>query len=238
MLGKLYFLSGRPDDANRVANQIVVSEPLDRDALMATMEMFGLLGRDDDLSKVCRAAPRDELDGIAQAGLLHYQAYVAFRSGKTMEARSLWKQSSKIHAECTEALGNLEDIKEKGGHAAWLLSTNAWISHHEMQAFVEFVKMKPEEMHHPFSHFESLIPSMFDRGDPAGREFGMLYAKWSDTKAMRDAIQFFGLSNRGPDNMQMGEKDEPSVKQLKQKIQLGKNPSSIMSLKNLLNRGS
>lgn len=203
MLGKLYFLSGRPDDANRVADQIVVSESLDRDALMATMEMFGLLGRDDDLSKVCGAARKDELDDIAQASLLHYQAYVAFRSGKTMEARSLWKQSRKIHADCTEASGNLEDIKVNGGHATWLLSTNAWISPQEMQAFVEFVKMNPEEMHHPFSHFESLIPSMFDRGDPAGREFGMLYAKWSDTPKMRVAIQFFGLSNRGPDSMRM-----------------------------------
>ena len=49
MLGKLRFLSGKEDEANAIADRIVVNPPTEGDPLAAAIELLSFLGRDENI---------------------------------------------------------------------------------------------------------------------------------------------------------------------------------------------
>ena len=56
MLGKLRFLNGQEDEANAIADRIVVNPPTEQDPLAAAIELLSYLGRDENVVVLSEAA--------------------------------------------------------------------------------------------------------------------------------------------------------------------------------------
>jgi len=206
MLGKLRFLSGKEDEANAIADRIVVNPPTELDPLAAAIELLSFLGRDENIVVLSEAAlDREIADPRCHAMVLHYLAVAQFRLGDEEAARSSWEKCLKAMPTHPDARENLEDLDSGQGHAPWPESIGKWIP----QAIFDNMfgsrravgKTEHLDLMNDYPAIAALIPALLDRGDPLGRQMAMKMAAADGSPAMLDALQHFAFGSRGPDAM-------------------------------------
>ncbi|MCA9174920.1 MAG: tetratricopeptide repeat protein [Planctomycetales bacterium] len=202
ILGKLYFLTGRHDEAHQLVDQILVNPPTQQDALIATLEMLAILGRDEDVVQLAEsAAEQDRFDGYCEAMRLHYLAYGKCRLGDKESAKALWKQCVKLNSQVGEARENLADLKAGEGNAPWAASLAKWIPTATRQAVLDELRGKKNPILDRFPAVAALIPALLDRGDAQGREVAMRLAMTDATPPMLEALSAFAFGGRGTDDV-------------------------------------
>ncbi len=205
-LGKLWFLSGKQDEANAIADRIVVNPPTQQDSLAAAIELLSFLGRDEDIVVLSEAAQDHEIvDPQSRAMLLHHLAVAQCRLGDEKAARSSWKKCLKAMPTYGEVRENLDDLDAGRGHAPWSDPLCKWIPRAVFDTMLGSKSRIGKAKHFEFAHdcptVAALIPALLDRGDPLGRAMALRVAADDGSPAMLDALQRFAFGVRGPDEM-------------------------------------
>jgi len=207
-LGKLRFLSGQEDEANAIADRIVVNPPTEQDPLAAAIELLSFLGRDENIVVLSEtAADRGIADPRCQAMVLHHLAVAQCRLGDEKAARSSWKKCLKGMPTHVDARENLDDLDSGQGHAPWADSIGKWIPRaicdNMFDSRSAISKTGHFNLTNDYPAVAALIPALLDRGDPLGREMAMKMAAADGSPAMLDALQQFAFGSRGPDTMRL-----------------------------------
>lgn len=201
-LARAYFLSGRTEHANRLADRIVADPPTYQDALMASFEALALLGRDTDIVNLAQGASLDNIVDDDMRGMLyHYWAYATCRLGDEKSAKEYWKMSLESAPHLEVAQENLRDLRSASGHAPWFVSFYNWIPQDLMKKITGELKSKEQAVIERYPDIAGLIPALLDRGDPLGREFAKLMITASGSPKMLDALKDFAFGMRGPESM-------------------------------------
>jgi tetratricopeptide (TPR) repeat protein len=205
-LGRLSFLSGREDEANAIADRIVVNPPMELDPLAAAIECLSFLGRDEDVVVLSEAAQdRGSVDSRCRAVVSHHLAVAQCRLGNEAAAHTSWKLCLKELPTHAEARENLADLESGGGHAPWPESIAKWIPRAVCERVFgdESERWKADGLNltNDYPAIAALIPALLDRGDPLGRELAMKMAAADGSPVMLDALKQFALGSRGPDSM-------------------------------------
>ena len=207
-LGKLRFLSGQEDEANAIADRIVVNPPTEQDPLAAAIELLSFLGRDENIVVLSEAAAaRGITDPRCQAMALHHLAVAQCRLGDEKAARSSWKKCLKAMPTHVNARENLDDLDSGQGHAPWAESIGKWIPRAICDNMFDSESAISKTGHlnltNDYPAVAALIPALLDRGDPLGREMAMRMAAAEGSPVMLDTLQQFALGSRGPDAMRL-----------------------------------
>lgn len=201
MLAKLYFLSGRGDDAHKLAAQIVGHPPSEQHATVTALEALAFLGRDEDVVQLAEStADGLDWDDQSKAIGLHYLAYAKCRLGDQRAAIALWKKCLKLFKHLKEARENLADLEDGKGHAPWGAAFGKWIPAATMGEVLDNMRSgKSPFVLARYPALAALIPALLDRGDPPGRETAMRLAMTDQSSPMLEALRAFAFGSRGPD---------------------------------------
>lgn len=180
-------------------------------------EAFTFLG--DDAQVLATLADAKKAGDYAEPGLLYHLAAVAvMRQGEVNQARRHWRQALKLAPNLVQAAENLEDLKNPVGerHAPWAFDIDNWIPPQTLRRLAESVQKAARRarcdtaVRHGLEHaarehpeLERLVPALFERGGPNGRTLAFHLAVGLDTPFLREALQDFALSQRGPDALRM-----------------------------------
>lgn len=205
-LGKLRFLTGEADQANAIADQIVIDPPMDQDALAAAIELLSFLGRDENIIVLSEAVQgADIVDPRCRTMILHHLATAQCRLGNEKAARASWKKCLKLMPTHTEALENLADLQSGEGHAPWFEPLAQWIPRSVIDSMFGDRNSNGKTEHldlvNNYPAIAALVPALLERGDPLGRELALRMAIADGSPAMLDALQQFAFGSRGPDKM-------------------------------------
>ena len=216
-LTRFMCLQGRLAEAQPLAAQLKTVESDRLDAGIKQVEALAILGDDQGILEIFdRAQKNAQHDMTDSAFLYHVAGVAALRLGDEARARDLWKRALKLAPTFQLARDNLDDLKKPVGerHVPWAFSLREWISEKTIrelvtrlgpatkrndgaitQAVQRFLRDHPE--------IRGLIPMLFDRGDPAGRELALRFATSVQDPDLLAALRDFALSMRGPDDMRL-----------------------------------
>lgn len=207
-LGRTLFLMGEFDEANRIADRMVMSYADQQDALAAQAEFLSFLGRDDNVVELVNFSDSIiEIIPRCRGLLYHYKAVALMRQGHVKEAQAAWKRCLKEDPKCPPAKMNLDELKSVTGcHAPWAEILLKWAPFNAMTGIITILKAgenqtdssMPEILRN-WPHFLKLVPAMLDRGDGGAREFALLLAKADGSPDMLNALKDFAMGQRGPD---------------------------------------
>jgi tetratricopeptide (TPR) repeat protein len=170
----------------------------------------------DEKQEAQKRGQEGDLD--LESPMLHHLAgAAAMRLGEESAARSYWKQALKLKPDFALAKENLADLRLPVGerNAPWAFSFTHWLDQVTLHKFVTLMEAcdlsDPEKtvvqaLHtllqsHP--QLEPLVPTLLERGDPAGRQFMFFVAKAAKTPIMMTALRDFALSRNGTDQMRL-----------------------------------
>lgn len=203
-LSKLYFLTGRADDAHQLADQFVKNPPSDSDAIGVVLEALTFLGRDEDVVRIAEsAAGKAASKERSEAFRLHFLAYAKCRLGDIKAAKKIWNRCLKLPIHIQEARDNLKDLEAGTGHAPWGREFNRWISAQTLNDIAESGRGGKTFTLANFPVVASLIPALLDRGDPLGRSTALQLAKADKSPPMIEALKDFVFGSRGPDSQRL-----------------------------------
>ncbi len=198
-LAKLYFLAGRFEEAQRVADEFVATPARQADAHVAQLEALAHLGRDADIVTLASLVDAKEL-GSRFAFQQHFLAYAQCRLGDERSARATWKKCCRTHPHPDAADENLADLEAGTGHAPWPFSTTNWIP----SAIVNQFKFEHAgQLGTPQARqmLARLTPALLDRGDPQSRQIAVSMARIEQTPEQLEALKQFTFGCRGPDQL-------------------------------------
>ena len=202
-LTKLYFLTGRVQEAQEIAKHLVTDPPTDPDSLTVALETLAYLGNDGDILALATEGVRNKVgDKRSLAMQHHYLAYAKCRLGDETGARSHWKKCLALFPSYSDARENLLDLETGGGHAPWADSFGKWIPSEQIDKAIQCMKSGDQErLLAEFPAFAVLIPALLDRGDPFGREVAAKLAMVDSSPQLNDGLMKFALGSRGPDTL-------------------------------------
>jgi tetratricopeptide (TPR) repeat protein len=211
------YLSGRGDEARACAERLKAAPPVGFDVWTKKAEALIYLGDDEALADLLRdfqvAAGAEE--GPASPLFLHLVAVAALRLGREKEARRHWSLALRRQPGLASARANLDDLRKPVGerHAPWPFTLNHWVPKKLLDGMIAYhMQAESAKTEHPADEqaagflrahpeFNAVVPALFDRGDPAGREFALRTAMLFKTPEMLSALRDFALGQRGPDAM-------------------------------------
>jgi tetratricopeptide (TPR) repeat protein len=211
-------LRGQLDEAGSWADQLKRSMSAGPDSWLKKAEAFSFLGDDQAVLDAFEGARRDGHLELPYGGpmLYHLAAVASLRLGRN-EARRLWQQALDLAPGFTLAHGNLDDLLKPIGqrHAPWPFPFSEWMTQkniHDLVAQIQPATRRGTEgaitqaarrylKQHP--EMASLIPLLFDRGDPTAREHALRLAMVAEMPELLTALRDFAFSQRGPDAMRM-----------------------------------
>jgi tetratricopeptide (TPR) repeat protein len=150
--------------------------------------------------------------------LFHLAAVAAMRLGDEAQARTYWSQALDIAPGFSLAKENLDDLSHpiSERHAPWPFSEGDWISSRTIQDLRTTLKPYARSASHDrvvadatrrflqqHPEMVTLVPVLFDRGDPNARELALRIAKTAQTPELLAALRDFALSQRGPDRLRL-----------------------------------
>ncbi len=210
-------MSGRVDEAEHWAERLKAVESDATGIWLKKAEALSYMGDDQGVLDAFSDAERaGHLEPpFANPVLYHLAAVAAMRLGRENRARRYWKQALELSPGLELARDNLSDLRKPVGerHAPWPFSFPNWVTQKaidDLGRHLEPVFQRGEEeavtratrrylRQHP--EIVSLVPLLFDRGDPMGREFALHISRAAETPEMQAALRDFALSQRGPDEM-------------------------------------
>src|SRR5262249_5004570 len=218
-LVRYHFLMGRTAEVPAWLDRLKAVPATEGDVWVKKPEALSYLGDDQGVLEVVRG--REQAGGeqapYLEAFLYHLAAVAAYRLGQEDEARGYWKQALKQVRGVGPAQANPDDLDRPvaGRHAPWAFGFSNWVTEKTMRDiddFVRTVSRKGENQpaqpvtqsflrtHPALVH---LLPILFDRGDPVGREFALRFALAAQAPEVLSILKDFALSQRGPDQMRM-----------------------------------
>ena len=210
-------MSGCVDEAEQRAKHLKAVESDATDVWLKKAEALSYMGDDQSVLEAFSEAERaGHLEPpFVKPVLYHLAAVAAMRLGREDQARRYWKQALKLSPGLELARDNLSDLRKPVGerHAPWPFSFSNWVTQKaidDLGRHLEPAFQRDEEEavtraarrylgQHP--EIVSLVPLLFDRGDPMGREFALHVSRAAGTPEMQAALRDFALSQRGPDEM-------------------------------------
>lgn len=210
-------MSGRVDEAKQWAERLKAIESELVDIWVKKAEALSYVGDDQGVLDAFSDAERAGYlePPFVNPILYHLAAVAATRLGREDQARRYWKQALKLSPGLELARDNLSDLRKPVGerHAPWPFSFPNWVTQKAIDDLGQhlepaFRRGKEEAVtratrrylrQHP--EIVNLVPLLFDRSDPMGREFALHIARAAGTPEMRAALRDFALSRRGPDGM-------------------------------------
>lgn len=212
-------MDGRIDDAQELGERLHEVESRAPDVEIKKAEAFSFLGHDERvLAAFAQAKERGHLEPpLADPYLYHLAAVATLRLEREKEARTYWKKALEIAPRFTPARDNLDDLRKRVGtrHAPWPFDFTNWISKQTFDNFRPYLEKMSEsddetavtsgvrQYLKQYPRVAALVPLLFDRGDPQGREFALRMAMAAETSDMHEALRDFALSKRGPDEMRL-----------------------------------
>ncbi|MBO0720007.1 MAG: tetratricopeptide repeat protein [Blastocatellia bacterium] len=214
-LSRYLLLVGREEEARGHLEKLkgVESDAVDR--WLKQAETCAILGDDQgvlDALAGCEATGDLEI-AINGFQIYHLAAVAQLRLGREDEARELWEKCLSITPYST-ALENLNDLQRPvyQRNGPWPFPFAQWIAKRVIDDLdIELrrvAKRGGEDLapgarrflrKHPY--VENLLRLMFDRGDPAGRDFAIDLAIWAKTPETIAMLRQFGLGQKGPDRL-------------------------------------
>ncbi len=220
-LGNLvHFLTavGREADARIYADRLKASERNDYDRWAKQAEACASVGDDAGvLDALAGLEQRAEIEHHSLSPYAYHLAAVAsLRLGRENEARTLWKKCLAISPDFPYAQENLADLAAPPPrrNGPWSFPLRHWLPGPLVNDFKEEhrrAKQRGEQTMQPatkryFSrhpHLPALLPILFDRGDPAGREFAATLAGFARRPEMTALLREFGLGEKGSDEARL-----------------------------------
>lgn len=212
-------LAGRAEDAKPYAVRLRALRPEDPSVWAKKAEAFSCLRDDEAVLEALRGAQESGRGASPseEAFLSHLAAVAAYRLGREDEARELWRDSLRRSPGFQLTEENLADLDEppEEQHAPWPVPFSHLVPRRVGQDLVAATRGARDRMdnavmtrlvrryldEHPA--LLPLFPFLFERGDPAGREFAMMIAQIADLPALAPVLRDFALGRWGPDGMRL-----------------------------------
>jgi Flp pilus assembly protein TadD len=217
-LVRFLLFTNRQAEAQEAAKRLKNARCTKPDDWLKKAEAFSFLGDDSAVYEIAKQAKKDGalMGKYDEPVLLHFAGVAAARLGDEKQARKFWKRALKLSQAHTIIQENLKDldrpVNERNG--AWPFDLSYWfhpvlfrefedkishISERENHAgkkiLLDFLQRHPE--------FNTLIPILLERGDPAGREFALTLAKISETPEMLEVLKNYASSPHGPSHLRI-----------------------------------
>jgi tetratricopeptide (TPR) repeat protein len=219
-LTRFLCLLGRLDEAVQYGEQLKAMESDTPDRWLKQAEALSYLGDDEGVLAAFQGAQRAGLlkPPFEEPLLYHLAAVATLRQGREAEARRYWQRAQKIAPSFELVEGNLADLHQPVSerHAPWPFNLRYWLTEQAVQDLQGLIRavagheedpaamaQATERYLHKHPEVASLIPLLFDRGDPMGRTFALNIAMTAQTPDMLVALRDFALSRRGPDALRM-----------------------------------
>lgn len=215
-LARYLLLSDRGEEAAECGARLKAAPAPGPDTWAKKAEGLSYLGDDQGVLDVFNQAESDasKMPPPCRALLCHLAAVAAMRQGDEPRARKLWREAMRIDPDLTPAAENLDDLRQPVGerHAPWAFGLGDWLP----AKFFEDLRSEFPDPDVAVSEAESerlgrflarrpglapIIPLLFDRGDPAGRNLAMTAARLTGTPEFLAALRDFAFGSRGPDAM-------------------------------------
>ncbi|HEY7832264.1 MAG TPA: tetratricopeptide repeat protein [Ktedonobacterales bacterium] len=212
-------LSGQREETLALAPRLRDAPLLADEAWVKKAEAWTYLGDDAALVDLLASLERNGKlpEDLAHPLGLHLVAVAAWRLGHPHKARALWRRALALDPAFDLAQMNLVDLAKPVAerNAPWAYTVNYWIDERVMRALRELAdevgKPGVEERvqrslrtlltGHP--ELANLVPTLLERGDPAGRRLALEAALAADTPEMRLALRDFALGQYGPDELRV-----------------------------------
>jgi Tfp pilus assembly protein PilF len=152
---------------------------------------------------------------LANPMLYHFAAVAAMRLGDEEQARQYWQKTLELNPNSELARANLADLQKPvhERHSPWPFSLRQWISERAISDMVKqweaAIRRNSDQAmtraarrylkQHP--QLVPLLPLLFERGDPAGREFAFDMVRLAETDDLLALLPDFALGQYGPDEM-------------------------------------
>lgn len=215
-LVRFFCQSGRLEEARAAAEQLKAMQSVRHDLLLKQLESFSVLGDDANVVALFTAgeSPCEYFTPHDHALARHFVAVATLRLGDEARAKSLWKKSLQLDPHLTVARENLDDLRKPVGErqGPWALTLDNFISRETANEFLTANenRSRGESEADAARHFlerhprlETLVPSLLDRGDPAGRQFAIMLAKLVQSASLLEALREFALGQRGSDRLRV-----------------------------------
>jgi len=219
-LVRFHVQRGQTEQARQYAERLkpAVDEEM-IDIWMKKAEALCYLGDDQGViaifSQAQDSSHRDALKFTPE--IFHFAAVAEMRLGNEESARELWRQALEISPGFVLARANLADLDKPAAerHAPWPFSLASWVARQTVDGLIAEINsanersggeaVAPVVRHYVDQHPElmALVPILFDRGDPMGRDLAMQLATLDKTPEMLAALRDFALSQRGPDHARL-----------------------------------
>jgi tetratricopeptide (TPR) repeat protein len=210
-LVRYYCLMGRLDEAQQIVDRLKASQASAWDAWTKKMEGFSFLGDDQSIVEVFQQAEKEGDLEIASAMFFHLAGVAFARLGQPSEARKQWKKALEISPGFELARSNLDNLNRMTGEPAWAFPFSHWFTPTALEAVEKAMRSAQSSekafqksmqiclQDHP--EIKSVIPILFDRGDPAGQHLAFVIASNLATPEFLEMLKDFALSQRGSDSM-------------------------------------
>ncbi len=187
------------------------------DLWLKRAEAFSYLGDDQAVLETLQAAQEaGHLEPeLASPMLYHFAAVAAMRLGDEGQAKQYWQTALKFDPHFELAQNNLADLQKPVSerHAPWPFGLRQWISQRAAadlitqweaairrnsdqamtQAARRYLKQYPQLV--------PLLPILFERGDPVGRQFAFDLVRLAETDELLALLPDFALGQHGPDEL-------------------------------------
>ncbi|MGH9847872.1 MAG: tetratricopeptide repeat protein, partial [Blastocatellia bacterium] len=217
-LTRYLLAEGRAEEARLYVERMKAIESGVFDKWLKQAEACATIGDDRGILDAFGGAEATGLIEKAPNGYLlcHVTAVANWRLGNEDKARTLWKKCLDLAPAFDTARENLADSRKPAGqrNGPWSFLLNHWISKQatddlsaeakraskrgEKQmapAVGRFLQKRPEVL--------NLLPILFERGDPSGREVAINLATWARKPETIQMLADFALSRNGPDELRM-----------------------------------
>jgi tetratricopeptide (TPR) repeat protein len=211
-------LCGRMEEARSYADRLKAIDLQTIEIWVKKAEAFTFLGDDAAVLDVLREFEQAKVmrPPANAAPILHLAAVATMRSGNEDEAKRLWEGALEIAPGFDLARENLDDLRKPVGerHAPWPFGINEWIRHKTIDELIEKIGRAAsgsekeidrigQRFYQEHPEMKILIPILFERGDPAGREFAVRLTAFANSPETLAALRDFALSQHGPDQLRI-----------------------------------
>ncbi len=218
ILSRCLLASGREEEACGQVERLKRVGSADLVRWVRQAEACAALGDDPGVVDALASAEATGLSEKAFNGyrLYHLAAAAQLRMGHEEQARKLWEKCLQVAPSETRALENLEDldgpIHKRNG--PWSFHFTHWIA----PPIIEDLMNRPphrssrgerdrastsRQFLRKYPHLQHVLPILFDRGDPAGRDFAVNLAGWAETPEMIAMLRQFALGQKGRDRLRI-----------------------------------
>ncbi len=209
---------GKRAEAEQVAARLV-QLPLTDDALLKQIQALTLLCNDQTIVDLFEQVNASEIKNNVPSlypTLFHLAAVAYAYLGNEPRAKQLWQQALKGDPDNGLIKANLDNLRLPANKRtkAFPFTLINWIPQHwieELLKVAERGQRSPDAIKTHLNKFlkanpglETLLPTLFERGDPAGREFALRVAGMAQLPLLRD----FALSENGSDQDRMNAAQE------------------------------